>query len=68
MHHPNTPFSEKNVSYATKNQFYGQSMEKVVYVFLHTLNVSMIIVCSQKLKYKKFLLKIFLIITVGTIH
>ena len=31
LHHPNTPFSGKNVSFATKNQFYGQSMEiKVV--------------------------------------
>jgi len=30
-HHPNTPFLGKNVSFATKNQFYSQSMEiKVV--------------------------------------
>ena len=26
-HHPNRPFSGKNVSFGTKNKFYGQIME-----------------------------------------
>jgi len=72
LHHPNTPFLGKNVSFATKNQFYSQSMEiKVVPVDkLETLGYSKKIYdyrVSQKSKYEiNFLFKIFLRIIVGT--
>ena len=71
-HHPNTPSLGKNVSFATKNQFYSQSMEiKVVSVNkLKTLRYSKKIYddrLSQKSKYEiDFLFKIYLKRIVGT--